>query len=537
MPTTKTNITILNQKKDDYIASFESSGRWLNYDEVSTDKLLILEAINDWSGRSLTESGGVKPTCGGDDPCCATFSELEEFIKRIIHDTCILYPISNFALNDSEELNFKSFQASYRVTPHLSGSRSDAISIAEVKRIQDVESAFQLWAFCATEDAMAYLEFQMSIHRLDFEGDESTVVRRIITSNLQERFSIGLIRNAIWRTVKAAASLSTREYYNNSKAAKTIPNKLDKLLREIALNPTVTAYDRIEQVPLGAVLTLLLTRFEIDDMMTGNQVRSIFENEKALTPTAPNIKGASDIDAENIEIHGSFYYLNVFTEFDRALLPLFNGLKFDSAEPVWDEDHVFGRLSFTGSYYYCFDGSAFSKMLYDILKISDPADEYAKNADSKDSFNDFQVYLKSRRAIIEQTLVKVGIPNSHAHDIYYVMSYPASLCDVVKVIPYIPVESGLSSVRLNSNVNQESSSELRLHGITLSIQEGMLKSFGCDEDLVLSVALNKFDHLSDILSTAIVNLISCDKQEFKEDLLTRISQKLLIKAKQIKNAS
>ena len=56
---------LLKEEADSYIAQMEASGTGVNYNNVTTDRLLILEALNDWSGRLLAEGGDLKLTSTG----------------------------------------------------------------------------------------------------------------------------------------------------------------------------------------------------------------------------------------------------------------------------------------------------------------------------------------------------------------------------------------------------------------------------------------------------------------------------------------
>lgn len=45
----------LNARAREYVAKMQGPSSRLNFDEVNTDRLLILEALNDWSGNRLGE--------------------------------------------------------------------------------------------------------------------------------------------------------------------------------------------------------------------------------------------------------------------------------------------------------------------------------------------------------------------------------------------------------------------------------------------------------------------------------------------------
>jgi len=252
MPLTPERQRILDQKSHGYIASMERDDQNTDYSRLETDRLLILEAINDWSGRRLVEGDEVTVTYSGDDPCCATMFEASELLLRLHKSPVILYPVSGFSLSDTDDLRFTRLMASFRMAPHINNSRADAIGITEASHIQDLESAMQLWVFCASEDCMAFLFHHMENHGLVLEEEECVAARRILASALQNRFSIGQVWNAIWRSVKDAAALSTRQYYNLPKAARTLPKKIDKILSVAIHDADFEAYARPTALPMGA---------------------------------------------------------------------------------------------------------------------------------------------------------------------------------------------------------------------------------------------------------------------------------------------
>ena len=132
---------VLKQKTDAYVAGMEGEGKGINFGRVSTDRLLIVEAFNDWSAGFLGEGGSVHFTYSGADPTCATAGELQELIGRLHRSPILLYPVTGFLLStDTEELRYRSLDASYRLTAHSDGSRASAVNVAEAKHVSDTEA-------------------------------------------------------------------------------------------------------------------------------------------------------------------------------------------------------------------------------------------------------------------------------------------------------------------------------------------------------------------------------------------------------------
>jgi hypothetical protein len=276
---------LLKQKVDAYVEGIEGNNRAINFDRVPADQLLVIEAFNDWSAGALGEDVDVRFTFSGADPACATEDELQNLLGRLHANQAILYPVTGFLLSEDEQsLRYRPMEATYRLRPHLDGSRASAVRVAEAKHISDVDGAHQLWVTCATEDCFAYLTQQMSLYSLQLEDEEIASTKRLVASYVQDRFSPAQIWNAMWRSVKHAAALSKREYFNSVKAAKTIPKNIDKVLNEALEDPSFQAYDRMLSTPVGAVLMLFRQRFGVGDTTPGWKVKEVLAADAALAP-------------------------------------------------------------------------------------------------------------------------------------------------------------------------------------------------------------------------------------------------------------
>lgn len=525
----------LKQLSDKYVASMEANGSSLNYDKVATDRLLILEAINDWSGRTLGEDADVQLTHGGNDPCAATETELMELIDRMHKAPVILYPISGFTLGDDDTLRFQKKAATYRLIPHSGASRGAAVLIAETKHIRDVAAAMQLWSFCATEDCMAYLDIQMDTHGLFLEDEERSATRRIITSALQGDRSAGQIWNAMWRTVRDAAALSRRAYYNSAKAAKTIPKKIDKVLTASVGDPEFVPYDRISQTPLGAVLTLFLHRFGVTDTTTGTEVRERLAADAALAPAAEeDATDAEDGPETRRLVQGSLYFHQQFTDLDQLVLSCFKGMRTDTDKPEWDADHVLGSISYSTDDYYCFDGWAFATGLFERLKVSPPTSEsVARNAEAAKALKASTGEWADESGwddAIEEVLASAGMGAHESILIRLIIRYPAAPSEVARAMASVPLPSGLRAARVDSvevyDEFMEKNNHLAVGNFEFSIPETHFEPDGADRDLVASVVNDDSEQLADLIATSVLRSIWCRSDAQKDQLLRLIGQKL-----------
>lgn len=538
MALSKERQALLVQKSNEYIVGMECSGKGINYNKVTSDRLLVLEAINDWSGRTLVEGGDIKLNFGCDDPCCATQFELNELVHRMHVVPVVLYPVSGFTLSEQDELRFSYQGSSFRMLAHTTDSRADGIGIAEAQHIKDVEASVQLWAFCAAEDCLAYLDLQLETHSLYLESEETVATRQIVISALLNKFSIGQIWNAMWRASRDAAALSTRPYYNDAKAAKTIPKKIDKILTQYGANAgSFDHYDRLASRPMGAVLTLMLNRFGIDDYTPGPSVRAKFEADAILATD-----GQNEYDEGRCLIRGTFFYSKEFTELDRMILSCFKELELDTPEPEWNEEYkVMGELGYTLHDIYAFDGNAFGNKLLAMMGLASPSNEAIARHAAEAAIEK----AKSKRWIdesgwsqaFEEVLVNGGLTPMLAAKIQRVTSYPADMEDIVRISRDLPIPSGLIAIRMeHAHIYPdfiEQSNLLAVGGFTISIPSEKLEPEGSDQALIAKIATEDYEEAGNLIATGLFNSVYCGDPIIRSKLLRAIARKLNNEAEEL----
>ena len=531
---------VLKQKADAYVAGMEGEGKGTNFGHVPTDRLLIVEAFNSWSAGSLGEGGSVRFTYTGADPTCATASELQELLSRVSRSPSLLYPVTGFLLStDGEDLRYRPLDASYRLTAHSDGSRASAINVAEVKHVSDTEACHQLWLFCATEDCVAYLKYQMDSYGLQLETEEDAAVHRLISGFLHDQFSPGQVWNAIWRSVKHAAALSKRQYFNDSKAAKTIPKQIDKVLTEAMGDKSFQAYDRVAATPVGAVLTLFRQRFGIDDATFGMRVREALAADAALAPAQEETSGEGDTQGdyvpERVLLHGALYFSRQYTELDRIALSCIEDVQLNPESPDWDDAGDIGRIDFTASDLYAFDGWTFFQAVLELLHINPPSDDEVAHrvlSMPKDKWARETAY----RALASEALMAAGVTPTSARKISWVRQYPIEPDELVAMLQGIPLPSGLMAMRVKydriDNDYSVHKDVIAAGNYTFAVPESSFEPEGDDRDIAVSVLAGDTERLAMMLGTSIANTIRCDSEANQAVILERVAQQLLDMARE-----
>lgn len=528
---------LLKEKSDAYVAGIEDNDSGVNFDRLPADLLLVVEAFNDWSAGALGEDMDVRFTFSGTDPTCATEHELEDLLGRLHGTRTVLYPVTGFLLStEDERLKYRPMDASYRIRPHTDGLRTSAVRVAESKHVSDVDAAHQLWVFCATEDCYAYLEHQMAIHSMQLEEEEVIAAKRLISSYIQDRFSAGQIWNAMWRSVRRAAALSNRQYFNNAKAAKQVPKYIDQALDTALADPLFNPYDRMLSTPVGAVLTLFRQRFGVDDTTPGARVREILQADAVLAPTDQESDEPEEDDADGSDYvgdpalaQGTFYFAEEFTELDRLALACFGGIKLNPEFPNWDEAGQIGRIDFTLSELYSFNGAPFYAGVLEMLSAEAPSEEAVSRRAAEKPANNW-ARETAYTELATEGLVMAGVSEDAAYRISQARIYPIEPEEIVAMVRGVPLPSGLVAMRFDyASVGDYSvkKDDIAVGGYTFAVPELLFEPVGNDMAMVKAYVDEDMDELAAILANAVSRgLRSTSKMEHSA-LLARIGRKLV----------
>jgi len=533
MKSSNSQSQVLLKKLSQEYVDRQEQGRTLDYSRLPADRLLILEAINDWSGQAIAQGGAFRFTYGGDDPCCESTSERAYLIKTLHDHPHVAYPVSGFSLGDDDGLRFSYEQSSFRVLPHTTGSFSHAIGIAESQRISDVQVAMQLWVTCATESCLEYLRDQLAQLSLFMQADEEAAADSITRSALRSHFSIGQVRNAMWRVAREVATLSKRQFWNNEKAAMQVPKKLDRVLTDaVSKVAGWEAYSRPEHQPLGAVLSLFLKRFDVSDRTSGPQVLAVLQHDADLFDGDHHEPEREPSNNATL-VFGSFYFHEVFTPLDQLLMSSFRGAHFEPDEPVWSERHPgIGVMEFSMSSLYGFDGHSFGRQVLPMLGVPAPTEQdFARHATRIGKEDDHPFNLKnSVNMAWREAIAKLDLFQDDADALSDLICYTPEPNDLLR-LNGAAGHSGLVGVRVDhafSDVGYAyTTSQLSLLGLRVNLTEDLLGPTRNDLDLVAAYCSKNEPDVVSTIANGISRAVQSFDQEMHKRLLRTIGEKLI----------
>jgi hypothetical protein len=158
----------------------------------------------------------------------------------------------------------------------LSGKNEEAFTVLTTRDFCDYPAIRQLWLDYALSDCMAYFFEQTATHGLDTSSEANAEISSTLRTAL-DKYSVAQLWSVIWKIVRDAASLSTREYYNKAKAAATIPGKIKRNLEQVARgNVHLKDWTRPIDQPAGTLGDVFYEYFGINENTLGSTVQEMF---------------------------------------------------------------------------------------------------------------------------------------------------------------------------------------------------------------------------------------------------------------------
>lgn len=254
----------------------KNSSVTFDYDALPDDVVLILLAIN-----AVVEPRLVQGTFSLRD--CDDLAPLgsDEFVLRLLHEGYLLQDYYGakpgaYYLQDGE-LWRKNYQIEVYLPPDMTHGRGlSSLELLEEHRFSESERLTNLWLDYAVRDVLRYLLDQCAIYNHELDNEAIEKIKITIRNGLRT-YSAAQLWSVMWKAVKDAASLASREYYNRQKAAATIPNKIRKLLEAADQEGAISrSWDRPQHHIAGSLGMIFSNLFGVDEYSPGSKVIELF---------------------------------------------------------------------------------------------------------------------------------------------------------------------------------------------------------------------------------------------------------------------
>jgi hypothetical protein len=272
-----------------------------DYGSIPDDLALILLALEKAINPRLLTGSFQRSDCRGLAPVDNGNLIQRLWAAKLVVDLPSKATLGAYFLKDGQVWHFADKVTYVFVPDALNGKNEEAFSVLTTRDFCDYQAIRQLWLDYALSDCMAYLFEQSSTHGLETSSEADAEISSTLRTAL-DRYSVAQLWSVIWKIVRDAASLSTREYYNKTKAAATIPGKIKRNLEQVAKgNVHLNAWTRPIEQPAGTLGDVFYEYFKIDENTLGSTVQEMLSeldigaNQLKVDPPAEVIEGQTRI--------------------------------------------------------------------------------------------------------------------------------------------------------------------------------------------------------------------------------------------------
>jgi transcription elongation factor Elf1 len=295
-----------------------SSAQTINYDDLDDDVVFLLLALERALNPRLLNGTFMRGDCQALGP-----TDVGDFISklykaRVIVDLPGLAKSGAYVLEEGQLCHYTS-KVVYRLTPDQRGEEpAQSFSRLEQRDLSKPKGFRELWLDYAAAECMCYLFNQCELHGLITEAESDDEIYSNLRTALTE-YSVSQLWSVIWKIIRDAATLSTRDYYSKSKAAATIPGKLRRHLEKVKRGEAkISEWDRPNEQPSRTLGELFSDRYGIDERTPGSAVMQYFSEP---TVTIDDQSESPDIAATSLmnAALGHFSAIEVLSCFAKAV--------------------------------------------------------------------------------------------------------------------------------------------------------------------------------------------------------------------------
>ena len=269
----------------------------IDYEKIPDDAALILIALNNAINPRLLTGFFRRDECKGLAPCFTGLLIKKLWNVGVIVDLPSKALPGAYFLKEEKVWHYNDKVSYFLLPDQVIGKTEAALDSLRTRTYTQFPLIRQLWLDYALSECMLYLYDQCSLHRLQMSDESDGQAMSILRTSL-ETYGVSQLWSVIWKVVRDAASLSAREYYNNEKAAATIPGKIKRYLERVVREGlSVKSWDRPVDQPAGTLGDVFYEYFGLYENTPGVEAMEVLANqdldeEEAIGPSAEVIAAA-----------------------------------------------------------------------------------------------------------------------------------------------------------------------------------------------------------------------------------------------------
>lgn len=265
-------------------------GDFKDYDSLTFTDKVYLGALCRYA---LGEDGNsIKPTSdlGG---MLAPYDMYFDIIKELYRKEIILVhpnsPTECFVRNEVFPNTFRIDMVTYFVNIKYASNKQDTVDKIlnpDLRSIDCIEEAYDIWRRIALTECIDYLLLQMNRVGFKFEPGEKTVS---VMNTLLDNFSVSQIYAIIYNSITKATRYYQEQSVSKNQAANSVITRCEAYGERILMNGwSINRYDRIKELPQSALSEYLF-----------NKVLKIGDSCFNQAPSIDYLKGSMyDIDQD-----------------------------------------------------------------------------------------------------------------------------------------------------------------------------------------------------------------------------------------------
>lgn len=265
-------------------------GNFKNYDDLTFTQKVYLGALCRYA---LGEDGNTIKPIDSSYGSLAPSQMVHEVVTELFDNGIILVhpnsPLEAFVKNENFPNSFYTYKVTYFVNIKYASNKQDTVDKIlnpDLRSIDCIEEAYDIWRRIALTECIDYLLLQMNRVGFKFEPGEKTVS---VMNTLLDNFSVSQIYAIIYNSITKATRYYQEQSVSKNQAANSVITRCEAYGERILMNGwSINRYDRIKELPQSALSEYLF-----------NKVLKIGDSCFNQAPSIDYLKGSMyDIDQD-----------------------------------------------------------------------------------------------------------------------------------------------------------------------------------------------------------------------------------------------